>query len=136
MRISTLLLFLSGLLAAGVAPARGQATADSLQLESSQTVSPIPSLKFDLANADSMAIDQYRLPKPWDDSLGRLALDNVRPEQDQVCYTLRSYKVEKTERVNESTQPMKYSTCQPSTKFDVKNADVHVVGPEGPQEQP
>jgi hypothetical protein len=136
MRISTLFLFFSGLLVAAVGPARGQATADSLQLESSQVASAIPTVKFDLANADSVAIDQYRLPKPWDESLGRLALHNVRPEQDQVCYTMRSYKVERTERVNESTQPMTYSTCQPSTRFDVKNADVHVVGPEGPQKQP
>jgi hypothetical protein len=120
MRISTLLLFLSGLVLAGVAPARGQATADSLQ--------SIPSLKFDLANVDDIAVDQYRLPKRPE----RFTMNNFAA-QDQVCYTMRSYKVERTERMDESTQPLQYSTCQPSSGFDVKNADVHVVGPEGSQ---
>jgi hypothetical protein len=122
MRISTLLLFVSGLLVAGVASARGQATVDSLQ--------SIPSLKFDFANADGMAIDSYRLPEP----LERFTMDNARSAQDQVCYTMRSYKVERTERSDESTAPMKYSTCQPSSGFDVKNADERVVEPEEPQQ--
>jgi hypothetical protein len=117
MRISTLLLVVSGLLVASVAPAHGQATVDSLQ--------SIPSLKFDLADADGLAIDSYRLPK----RLERFTLDNVGPAQDQVCYTMRSYKVERTERVEESTAPMKYSTCQPSSGFDVKNADERVAIP-------
>jgi hypothetical protein len=124
MRISTLVLFLFGLLVAGVAPAPGQTADDSLQ--------SVPSLKFDLANADGLAIDHYR----WDESLAHLTVDNIRPAQDQVCYTMRSYKVERTERMNESKAPMKYSSCQPSSGFDVKNADVDVAGPETPQEQP
>jgi hypothetical protein len=121
MRISTLLLFVFGLLLVGAASARGQSAVDSLQ--------SAPSLKFELANADGMAIDQYRLPKQWNETLGRLALDNVGPAQDEVCYTMRSYKVERTERSDESTQPMKYSICQPSSGFDVKNADERVEIP-------
>jgi hypothetical protein len=123
MRISTLLLFLSGLFI--VAPARSQAEDESGQ--------SIPSLKFNLANADGVAIDQYQLPELWNRRLGRLAMDNVGTEQDQVCYTMRSYRVERTERVDESTQPLKYSRCQSSSEFDLKNADERVVEPEVPQ---
>jgi hypothetical protein len=121
MRISTLLLFLflSALLMVGVAPARGQATVDSLN--------------FDLAKVDDLAIDQYRLPKHWEQRLGRLAMGDVKPAQDEVCYTMRSYKVERTERMDESTKPMKYSVCLPSSGFDVKNADESVVEAEEPQ---
>jgi hypothetical protein len=123
MRIPILLLF--GLLVAAVAPVHGQATVDSLQ--------SIPSLKFDLANADDMAIDQYRLPQKYAYHLDRL-LSNDAPEgKDQVCYTMRSYKVERTERIDESTAPMKYSTCLPSSGFDVKKADESVVEPKEPQ---
>ena len=89
----------------------------------------IPSLKFDLANVDSMAIDQYRLPEYFYRRLGRFTIDNVGPAQDQVCYTMRSYKVERTERVDDSIGAMQYSTCQPSSGFDVKNADERVAIP-------
>jgi hypothetical protein len=129
MRISTLLLSLSGLLMAGVAPVRGQAAVDSLQLESSQATSSIPSFKFELTNADHIAIDQYRLPKHWDESLGRLATENIGREQDPVCYTMRSYKVERTEQVDESLGLMNYSTCQPSSRFDLKDADERMAIP-------
>jgi hypothetical protein len=131
MRISTLLLFLflSGLLLAGVAPARGQATADSLPAESSHATWAIPQTKLDFANGNDLAIDQYQLPKAWNESLERLALDKVGPARDQICYTMRSYKVERAERFQDSTGRMQYSTCQPSSRFDVKNADERVTIP-------
>jgi hypothetical protein len=131
MRISSLLLLLSGLLMAGVVPARGQAPSDLLPLNSSQAKWVSPSTKLDLSSVDDVAVNESRLR--WDESLRRFTIDNVQPAQDQVCYTMRSYKVERTERVDDSTQPMQYSTCQPSSGFDVKNADVHVVEPEGSQ---
>jgi hypothetical protein len=135
MRISTLLLFLflSGLVVAGVAPARGQSTVDALQSESSRATWVVPSTNLDLASAHDLAIDQYRLRKHWDENLGHFTIDNIRPAHAQVCYTMRTYKVEGSERYNDATEPMKYSTCQPSSGFDVKNADVHVVEPEEPR---
>jgi hypothetical protein len=133
MRISTLLLFLSGLLIAGVASGHGQSSADSLPSESSHATWVLPSTKIDFANADDVEINRYPLRKRWDESLGRFTMDNIQPPQDQVCYTMRSYKVERTERSSDSTEPMQYSTCQPSSGFDVKNADIHVIGPGGPQ---
>jgi hypothetical protein len=121
MRISTLLLFLSALFLTSVTPVGAQTPDDSLQ--------SAPSLKFDRANADGSALDHYR----WDGNLARFRIDNVRSAQDQICYTIRSYKVERTERMDDSTEPMKYSVCQPSSGFEVKNADESVILPEGPQ---
>lgn len=51
----------------------------------------------------------------------------VRPvpaEEDNVCYTVRSYFYARASRDSDVTVPVGYSVCTPSSKFQVKGADL------------
>jgi hypothetical protein len=39
-----------------------------------------------------------------------------------VCYSIRSYRVTRDDPESDSTRPSGYSTCQPSDRFEVKEA--------------
>jgi hypothetical protein len=41
---------------------------------------------------------------------------------DDTCYTMRSYVVERDDPASDAVRPKGYSTCQPSSRFDLKNA--------------
>jgi hypothetical protein len=117
-------LLLSGLLVAAVASVSAQ----------SQSVltspSPTPATNLDLLQqpAAGMAIDQYRFPVH---SFGPVqALKNITPMPDAVCYTMRSYKVERSEKLNDDDGVVGYSTCQPSSRFEFKDAVETVTDPQ------
>ena len=42
--------------------------------------------------------------------------------QSDVCYSIRGYRVTRDDPASDSTRPAGYSTCQPATRFDVKDA--------------
>ncbi len=118
MRIPGLLvLLLSGLLVEAAVPASAQS-----QSVLSPSAAPTPGTEVDLLREPDTgpAIDQYRLPVHF------LAPDyvpgGVPPVQDTVCYTLRSYRVERSERFSDGDGVIGYSTCQPSTRFEFKQA--------------
>jgi len=44
-------------------------------------------------------------------------------DRNQVtCYSIRSYRVTRDDPMSDSTKPAGYSTCQPSDRFQVKDA--------------
>jgi hypothetical protein len=43
---------------------------------------------------------------------------------DEDCYTIRSYVVARDEKNSDSTHLVRSSTCQPATRFQMKNADM------------
>jgi hypothetical protein len=45
-------------------------------------------------------------------------------DEDNVCYTVRSYLVARESRDSDVTLPVGYRTCTPSSKFGVKRADL------------
>jgi hypothetical protein len=116
MRISTLFaLFLVGWLTTGDASASDQSLSHS-----SPSVSA--NLDFFPQPASAMAVDQYRLPKRNLDSSG-LRATPIAESRDKVCYKMRSYKVARTERFDGSNETVEYSTCQPSSGYEVKETD-------------
>jgi hypothetical protein len=130
MRISTLpALFLAGLLLADAASAADQAPSATLPLAPS---APFTNFAFSPQPESNLAIDQYRLLRKYSSKFHRLLTNNATPVQDEVCYTMRSYKVEGKERFSDATEPPQYSTCQPSSRFDVKNAIDSISVPEAP----
>jgi len=131
MRISTLpALFLAGMLMAGVALAADQAQSATLPAAPS---APFTNFASSPKPESNPAVDQYRLLRKYSSKFHRLLTDNATPVQDEVCYTMRSYKVQRKERFPEATEPPQYSTCQPSSRFDVKNATDSIFGPEVPE---
>ncbi len=127
MRISGLLvLLLSGLFAAGVVSAGAQSQPASLPSNLPPAASS--ATNFDLLQklSTGMAIDQYRLPRERRDDLAHFAT-NLQPGRDEVCYTMRSYKVSGKERFDDADHPMEYSTCQPASRFDIEKADEPAV---------
>ncbi|MGA9039598.1 MAG: hypothetical protein WB421_03600 [Terriglobales bacterium] len=56
-------------------------------------------------------------------------LKDITPIQDAVCYTMRSYKVERSERFTDGDGVVGYSTCQPSTQSEFKQAVQTVTDP-------
>ena len=43
-------------------------------------------------------------------------------EEDNVCYTVRSYRYARASRDSDVTTPVGYTVCTPSAKFQVKSA--------------
>jgi hypothetical protein len=58
-------------------------------------------------------------------SYGLLKPDTLEPDaNDNVCYTMRSYKVKRKERFAEGERgPTGYSTCQSASSFHIRWAD-------------
>jgi hypothetical protein len=56
--------------------------------------------------------------KPWPQSRAR-----VLTQKDSTCYSIRSYRVTRDDPASDTTRLVGYSTCQPSTKFQVKEAN-------------
>jgi len=44
------------------------------------------------------------------------------PRDDKTCYTIRAYRVARASPDSDSTRPAGYSTCQPTTRFQLKEA--------------
>ena len=131
MRISNLpVLFLAGLLMAEVASAGEQAQPTALPAASS---APFTDSDYLSKPESNKAVDQYLLLRKYSSKFHGLGNHNATPVQDEVCYTMRSYKVERQERSSDATQPTQYSTCQPSSRFDVKNATDSIFVPEDPR---
>jgi hypothetical protein len=55
--------------------------------------------------------------KPWSKSHKRVLTQN-----DATCYSIRGYRVKRDNLESDSTRPAGYSTCQPATRFQVKEA--------------
>lgn len=47
----------------------------------------------------------------------------VLDQGDATCYSIRAYRVRREDPASDMTKPAGYSTCQPATKFQVKEAN-------------
>ena len=53
-------------------------------------------------------------------NLRNLGSIHLAEDGDKVCYTMRSYIVARESRGSDSTKPVGYSICQPSSKYELK----------------
>jgi hypothetical protein len=131
MTFSKLALFLSVLFLLG--GVRGRATGEDKQTTSDPSLNATQNELFALAD-NSPRSRLLALTSPFshsDASSGVLHLRNLQPEggslgniNGDVCYTMRSYKVKRTERLadNESGQ-RGYSTCEMASSYHVRSAN-------------
>jgi hypothetical protein len=69
--------------------------------------------------------DAWRIISPsasLDDGIDRL-FSPARDETQPACLKMRSYYVEREAKHSDVTHPIGYSTCTPSTRFDIKLAE-------------
>jgi hypothetical protein len=76
-------------------------------------------------NQQSWSCDAWGIISPsvsLDDGKDRLfspAKDGTQP----TCFKMRSYYFERESKQSDVTNPIGYSTCTPSTRFDIKRAE-------------
>jgi hypothetical protein len=58
----------------------------------------------------------------WNMKLPAQFRKRVVAQDDATCYSIRSYRVTRDDPASDTTRPVAYSTCQPATKFQVKEA--------------
>jgi hypothetical protein len=44
---------------------------------------------------------------------------------DSVCYKIRSYVVARDSKDSDSVHPVKYTTCQPASRYRLKTTEIH-----------
>jgi hypothetical protein len=137
MRIPRLLVF-SLLISVCAAPAVAQSAADNIP---GSFFSELPGALSQDARA-SLRLDPIQLPIEID----RLYFQNAKPaaaeagkhdgnikapsrlqkrvfsQNDTTCLSIRSYRVRRDDPESDTTRLVGYSTCQPATKFQVKEA--------------
>ena len=117
MRIPIALLsLLLGLASLGAAPASGQSQA--------APGSVAPSAKFDLPNRATgvRPISKFHPANERLRNFDPRNLGSIQTEEDgdNICYTVRSYIVARENRNSDSTELVGYSTCQPSSKYELR----------------
>ena len=90
-----------------------------------------PSLKPELTAPkplDRIRIDQYRPQLNQFVPPRTLLIDPDRQPQDNtLCYAMRSYKVARDDPRSDSTHAAGYSTCQPAARFHVHTTEEQVL---------
>jgi hypothetical protein len=74
------------------------------------------------------AIERHHFDlRPLGPSIGRRHFDlhnlgsiHIDDDRDKVCYTMRSYIVAQEDRDSDSTKLVGYSTCQPSSRYELR----------------
>jgi|HubBroStandDraft_6_1064221.scaffolds.fasta_scaffold339893_2 hypothetical protein len=51
------------------------------------------------------------------------------PSDQSTCYSIRGYRITRDDPESDSTRPSGYSTCQPSDRFEVKDAGEQQILP-------
>jgi hypothetical protein len=111
------------LISAWGAPVAAQSSAERIPLPQSLPTLPQTSQA-------TIRADQFRLPSSLDGSnMSHLIPPTEfraqipKPQQSGVtCYAIRSYRVTRDDPESDSTRLAGYSTCQPSARFQVKDA--------------
>ena len=116
MQIPGLVALLFGLASLGAAPASDQSQAASGSVATS--------VKADSLNnaAKAMPIDKFRPAneRPHNFDPRNLGSIHIEEKRDSVCYTMRSYIVARENRDSDSTKLVGYSTCQPSSRYELR----------------
>ena len=110
--------------------------------QSSKEKSPIPQSLLTLPQNAQAGIraDQFRLlSHPGGINLSHtIPLPEFRAhvltlgQSDVTCYSIRTYRVTRDDPGSDSTTPAGYSTCQPTARFQVKDARNSPVQPSFP----
>ena len=113
--LGILLALLFGLTSLGAAPAseQSQSTAGSVVLP----------VKSDVRNRAAEANPIGKFPtngRLHNFDLRNLGSIHIEEDRDSVCYTMRSYIVARENRDSDSTKLVGYSTCQPSSKYELR----------------
>ncbi len=93
-----------------------------------------PSLQTEEAPAapmDRIRVEEYS-PQPAQFSVSRLLVirpDRESPDDDNVCYTMRSYKVARDNPHSDSTHAVGSSTCQPAARFHTRTIELRTTQP-------
>ncbi|MFZ0772215.1 MAG: hypothetical protein WCA49_25000 [Candidatus Sulfotelmatobacter sp.] len=135
------LLPFSLLIAVGAATLAAQSSPEKtpVLVQSTEPGQPSPSLSTDLLSAnlktpvdapnplDRIRIEQYR---PQLNQLGAPHAWLVDPDGqqgDNLCYSIRSFKVARDNPQSDSTHAAGYSTCQPAARFHVHTIEGGVL---------
>jgi hypothetical protein len=72
--------------------------------------------------AKAMPIDKFRPAneRPHNFDPRNLGSIHIEEKRDSVCYTMRSYIVARENRDSDSTKLVGYSTCQPSSRYELR----------------
>ncbi|MGA9979920.1 MAG: hypothetical protein WBQ08_14955 [Candidatus Sulfotelmatobacter sp.] len=132
-------LLVLALLTVCVAPLMAQSPSDDIPGSFySQPLSALPQdvqANLPLVQVQSpIDIDRLYLPsaKPdsgrageqdWKIKAPSLSHNRVLGQNDATCYSIRSYRVTRDDPASDTTRLVGYSTCQSSTRFQVKEAD-------------
>jgi hypothetical protein len=115
------LLILSLLLFVCVAPIAAQSSSDGDPQPSIHLDEITPPLEF-----RRPALPLWVQPPVRSDGIGlsdqRHLQLRAREQNDVTCYSIRSYRVTRDDPESDSTSPAGYSTCQPVSKFQLKDA--------------
>jgi hypothetical protein len=114
---------------------KGPILGGSLPLPLKLNSSATPSEPWRIIPTQSAGFDSGQ--NPLDPALldqvakAQMALDLAQSartlDADSTCYAIRSYRVARDSKDSDSTHPAGYSTCRPSNRYQVKNADLRVV---------
>jgi hypothetical protein len=129
------LLLLSLLISLCVATAAAQ-TSPSNNSDSSPPASTLPwnaqagtrTFQFQLPFlADGQSLSDNEGTISGNDADVSRALDSLQhiltlQQNEKTCYTIRTYRVARESPDSDSTRPAGYSTCQPATRFQLKEA--------------
>lgn len=67
---------------------------------------------------NSQRVNEAVVTRPLDSRIHILTLQ----QDEKTCYTIRAYRVARESADSDSTRPVGYSTCQPTTRFQLKQA--------------
>jgi len=116
------LLVLALLILVCVAPIAAQSSPDKSPVSSRPLLdrfTPPPEFRGQqVANQHPEAILKLHAPTPTE---FRAQLSTLA-QSDEVCYSIRSYRVTRDDPGSDSTRLAGYSECQPATRFQVKTA--------------
>ena len=119
-------LLVLALLSVCVAPLAAQTASAPLSdvqadLRPDQIQQPIDVDKLHLSHAKPEA--EQRSEYDWNVKAPSHFDKSVPTQNDVTCLSIRSYRVTRDDPASDTTRLVGYSTCQPSTRFQVKQAD-------------
>jgi hypothetical protein len=101
-----------------------QGAAQASDLSQAAPGSVATSVKADSLSsaAEAMPIGKFHPAneRPHNFDLRNLGSIHIEEKRDSVCYTMRSYIVARENRGSDSTNLVGYSTCQPSSKYELR----------------
>jgi len=90
-------------------------------LSEPQRVSPDqPVYEPEQSSPDSMRVDRFEAGLDFN---LLTPIREAQAESDTTCFAIRSYVMARDNKESDSTHPVRYSTCQPSTQYHVRNAE-------------